>query len=72
MVYGALPDDVRRRAWSGPLYGLALWLGFEAGIAPAIGLRQAKERRLDERAALAVDHALYGLVLSELRKRPRE
>jgi hypothetical protein len=72
MAYGALPDEVRRQAWSGPLYGMVLWLGFELGMAPALGLPHAKERRLDERLALAVDHALYGLVLSETRSRPRE
>ena len=71
-MYGALPDNVRRRAWSGPAFGLLTWLGFELGIAPVLGLQHAKERRLDERAALAVDHALYGLVLSETHARPRE
>jgi hypothetical protein len=71
-LYGALPDGVRRRAWSGPVFGLVTWLGFELGIAPMLGLQHSKERRLDERAALAADHALYGFVLSETRARPRE
>ena len=70
-VYGMLPEAVRRRRWSGPVYGLVLWLGFELGIAPLLGLRHAKEPRPEERIALAADHALYGLVLSELRSRPR-
>jgi hypothetical protein len=72
LLFGALPDEVRRRAWAGPLYGLALWLGFEVALAPALGLRHAKSPRVAERAALAADHALYGLVLSETRRRPRE
>jgi hypothetical protein len=72
VVFGALPDVVRRRAWSGPAYGLAVWLGFEAGIAPALGLKQSRRLRLVERATLAADHLLYGLVLSETRSRPRE
>jgi hypothetical protein len=49
-----------------------LWLGFEAGIAPALGLSQAKRPRPIERAAFAADHLLYGYVLSEMRRRPRE
>jgi hypothetical protein len=71
LLFGALPDEVRRRAWAGPLYGLALWLGFELALAPALGLEHAKKRRLAERAALAADHAVYGLVLSDTRRRPR-
>jgi hypothetical protein len=63
-AFGALPGAVRRRPWAGPVYGLVLWLGFEMGIAPALGLRQAKRVRLVDRLALAADHLLYGLVLS--------
>ena len=48
-----------------------VWLGFELGIA-ALGLSQAKRPRPLERAAFAADHLLYGLVLSEMRSRPRE
>ena len=71
-VFGALPRGLRRRAWAGPVYGLAVWLGFEMGIAPALGLSQAKRVRLVDRLALAADHLLYGLVLSEGRRRPRD
>ena len=71
-VFGLLPESTRRRAWAGPLYGLAVWVGFEVGIAPALGLTQASKLRLAERAALAADHLLYGLVLSETRRVPRE
>jgi hypothetical protein len=70
-VFGMLPDAVRLAPWAGPLYGLVVWLGFEAGIAPALGLRQAKEPRVVERAAFAADHLLYGFVLSETRRRPQ-
>lgn len=51
---------------------LVLWLGFEMGVAPALGLKQSRQLRPVERAALATDHLLYGLVLSETRSRPRE
>jgi hypothetical protein len=67
-AFGALPDRVRLRPWAGPVYGLAVWLGFELGIAPVLGLRQAKKLRAAERTALAVDHLLYGLILSERRR----
>jgi hypothetical protein len=49
------------------VYGLLVWLGFEQGIAPVLGLSQAKRVRLVDRVALAVDHLLYGWVLSGLR-----
>jgi hypothetical protein len=71
-AFGMLPDAIRRRAWAGPAYGLLVWVGFEAGIAPLLGLEQARRKRPVERAAIAADHLLYGLVLSEIRARPQE
>jgi hypothetical protein len=79
-VYGAgggaafalLPDAVRRQPWAGPIYGLAIWFGFELGIAPALGLKQSKKARPVDRAGLATDHLLYGLVLNEGRRQPQE
>jgi len=71
-AFSALPDSVRKRAWFGPLYGLALWVGFELVQAPLMDLKQAKRLRLLERPALIADHLLYGLVLSETRRRARE
>jgi hypothetical protein len=70
--FASLPDGIRRRAWAGPVYGLVVWLGFEIGIAPVLGLKQAYQGRPVERAALAVDHLLYGFLLSETRRRPQE
>jgi hypothetical protein len=67
-VFGALPRRARRRRWAGPVYGLAVWLGFEMGLAPVLGLSQAKRARPVDRLALAADHVLYGLVLSEMRR----
>jgi hypothetical protein len=72
VAFGALPDSLRRQPWAGPAYGVIVWLGFELGIAPALGLSQASKPRPVERAALAADHLLYGLVLSETRRQPRE
>ncbi len=70
-AFGALPGGLRRRRWAGPVYGLAVWLGFELGIAPALGLSQAKRVRVVDRLALAADHLLYGLVLSGTRRNAR-
>ena len=67
-VFGALPRTVRRRVWAGPIYGLVVWLGFELGIAPALGLSQAKRLRPVDRLTLAADHLLYGMVLSDRRR----
>jgi hypothetical protein len=71
-AFALLPDELRRRRWAGPVYGLAIWLGFELGIAPLLGLSQSKKLRPADRAGLAADHLLYGLVLSEMRERPQE
>jgi hypothetical protein len=67
-IYGAAPEDLRKRRWVGPAYGLALWVSFEAGLAPALGLSQAKKLRPMDRAGLAADHLLYGWVLASLQK----
>jgi hypothetical protein len=70
-AFGALPRAVRRRRWAGPIYGLVVWLGFELGIAPALGLSQSKRLRVVDRLALAADHLLYGVVLSVPRRTER-
>jgi len=70
--FALLPGDLRLRRWAGPVYGLLVWLGFELIQAPLMGLDQAKKARPVERTALAVDHLLYGLVLSETRRLRRE
>jgi hypothetical protein len=66
-AFGALPRDWRGHRWAGPVYGLVVWLGFELGIAPVLGLSQAKRARPVDRLALAGDHLLYGLVLTATR-----
>jgi hypothetical protein len=71
-AFALLPAGLRRRPWAGPAYGLVVWAGFELCLAPLLGLKQAKKQRPAERAALAADHLLYGLVLSEIRARPQE
>ena len=71
-IFALLPEEARLRPWSGPVFGLAVWLSFELGAAPLLGLRQAKKPRPVDRVALSADHLLYGFVLSETRRRPRE
>ena len=63
VAYAGLPGAVHGSRWSGPAYGLATWLLYEAVVAPALGLSHAKRRRPVERLALAADHLLYGLFL---------
>jgi hypothetical protein len=72
VAFGVLPDGLRRRAWAGPIYGLVLWLGFELGLSPLLGLRRTKRVPVAERAALAADHLLYGVVLSAFRRHSPE
>lgn len=71
VVFAVLPEAVRRLPWAGPAYGLTLWLGFELVLAPALGLSHGRRHGVVARVALMTDHALYGLVLSELRARPQ-
>jgi hypothetical protein len=71
-AFGLLPERIRQAPWAGPVYGLVLWLSFELGIAPLLGLKQSKQPRPAERVALAADHLLYGFLLSETRRRPRD
>ena len=71
-AFALLPEEARLRPWAGPLYGVAVWLTFELAVAPLLDLAQAKKTRPVDRVALAADHLLYGFVLSETRRRPRE
>jgi hypothetical protein len=61
-AFGLLPQGLRRLIWSGPAYGFAIWVGFEAGLAPLLGLR-VSERTAAERIVLAADHLLYGAIV---------
>ena len=71
-AFGMLPEKLRLQPWAGPVYGLIIWLGFELGAAPVLGLSQAKQPRPVDRVTLAADHLLYGLVLNEFHRRSRE
>ena len=68
--FGALPRSWRQRSWSGPMYGLVIWTGFEAA-APLLGLPHAEGSRVSQRLAIAADHALYGFILDETRRARR-
>jgi hypothetical protein len=70
LAFGLLPRALRNHRWSGPAYGLVTWLGFEAGIAPALGLEQARRPRFVERLTLAIDHAMYGVIVARTRPSP--
>ncbi len=63
-AYTALPPALLRKRWIGIGYGIATWLGFELGLAPVLGLDQAKKIRATERLMFAADHVLYGTLLA--------
>jgi hypothetical protein len=65
-AYGMLPLRWRRQWYTGPLYGIALWLAYLLVIAPLLGLRLERRREIRDWAVLAADHVLYGLVVSRL------
>lgn len=69
-AFGALPSSWRQRPWTGPMYGLLIWGGFEA-TAPLLGLPHAEAPHVKQRLALAADHALYGFILDETRRAPQ-
>ena len=68
-VFGALPRSVRGAPWAGRAYGVAIWACFEGVLAAALGVGRQKERPASERLAIAADHILYGLIVSERRAR---
>jgi uncharacterized membrane protein YagU involved in acid resistance len=61
--FALLPERIRRRPWSGPLYGLVVWLGFDAVVAPALGLNERDWPKGRERAVFVADHLVFGAVL---------
>ena len=63
-AFTLVPAQVRREAWSGPAYGLGIWLVFELAVAPFLGVRHAEQRRVSGRAMVALDHLLYGALLA--------
>jgi hypothetical protein len=67
-AFAALPAAARRHWLAGPLYGLAVWLVFETGVAPVFGLSGPGQWRVSDRVAVAADHVLYGVVVAA---RPR-
>jgi hypothetical protein len=62
-AFGLIPARLRYHVAAGPLYGLAIWLLFELGMAPLLGVQYAEERRVAGRLVLALDHVLYGVVV---------
>ena len=70
---GCCPTSVRRqRLVRARSTGCVVWLGFDAVVAPALGLTERDWPTGRERAVFVADHLLYGFVLAEMRARPRE
>ena len=72
LIFGMLPDEVRRKPWAGPVYGLAMLAAYQGALAPALGLSHARRPRLNEQLAFLADHLVYGFALSEFRMRPQD
>jgi hypothetical protein len=63
-TFGLLPLAVRADPRAGLLYGLGVWLAFDRGIGPLLGVQYPEQRRLAHRGMLALDHAMYGVVVA--------
>lgn len=63
-AYGLLPGALRRQPWTGPAYGVALWLTYEFVLAPLLGEKHPQGKVVG-RAMVALDHVLYGLVVGD-------
>ncbi len=68
-AFGLLPRPVRERRWSGPAYGLGIWLVFELVLRRLFQLDEPRRKPL-ERVALVADHLLYGTVVASRPSRP--
>ena len=68
-AFGTLPRPLREHRLAGPVYGLAIWAGFELVLRRLFRLSQPR-RKARERVALAADHVLYGAVVAA-RPRPQ-
>lgn len=62
-AYVLLPPRVRRLPLAGPVYGLAVWAGFEIVAAPVLGFPHARRRPMLARVAIAADHVVFGAIL---------
>ena len=63
-AFGLLAPTLRGHPWAGPVYGLAVWLAFELGLAPLLGVEYERGRAIVPRAVIALDHVLYGVVVA--------
>lgn len=64
VVFGLLPAEVRRHRAAGPIYGLAVWMAFHAGLGPLLGVERSARRRVLWPALIALDHVLYGIMVA--------
>jgi hypothetical protein len=62
--FGAVPRRLRSRTWLGVAYGVAIYAAYDAGASRLLGVSRRKEP-LSQRLALAADHVLFGLVVTD-------
>ncbi len=65
--FALMPRQLQRAPAAGPIFGLAIWVAFDRGIAPVLKLIQSERPRTLERLALMGDHILYGVLVAESR-----
>lgn len=63
VLFGLVPERLRRSRLTGPVYGVLSWGMFEFAVAPALGLAHAQRARPRERFALLVDHVFFGFII---------
>jgi uncharacterized membrane protein YagU involved in acid resistance len=63
VLFALLPARFRRHVWAGPLFGAVVWVAFESGIGPLLGLPRIRHTRVAERAVLLADHLVYGAMI---------
>ncbi|MEJ7891254.1 MAG: DUF6789 family protein [Solirubrobacteraceae bacterium] len=64
VMFALLPKFLKRAPAAGPAYGVALWLGYELVLAPALDLSHHKRNGIGGQLAVLADHAVYGALLS--------
>jgi len=63
IAYALLPAAMRRLPFAGPMYGLAIWAGYETVGKRILVGSGAEDDGLSAQVAIALDHLLYGAII---------
>lgn len=64
VVFGLIVPPRLHTRRAGVVYGLGTWALFETVVVPALGISFAGRKTVSSRIFLALDHALYGVVVA--------